>query len=257
MKIVLESVQSIQVSARHFEPFMYRNKYGEFDNGIEYQLIKTIADKEHLKLSFSTNFDDKLSDIVVGGLFPNVSSLNGFTFATSYFQEELIMCVQKAKNFPMAVNIFLATTPLLWFILVFCLGGAVSLISYMMIPFDLKNPRRNFIDFNYVVFLIMIPMVIGSNLRHYPKMILCRLFYGYTILTTFFLWQILFCYGGRFMVMPVQRHQISTVTEIAENDFRLMGSNEVLNMISFDERVCYIWNNENYVEFKFCISFPV
>lgn len=177
-------------------------------------------------------------DVYAGGIFPNVSFLDVFDFSKPYYQEELIWCIQTAKNYPMAINVFLATSPVMWFLMVVCMGGSMIFITYIMIQFDLKNPRRNFIDFNYVTFLIATPMVLGSNLRHFPIRIQCRMFYAYSLLTTFFLWQILFCYGGRFIIVPVQRHQFSTVAELIENDFRLAGSKEVFNLIKFDKRVC-------------------
>lgn len=237
---------SLRVSVHHFES-LYHNKYSDFHNGIEYKLIKAIAEKEHLKLivqmqRHSTDFDDQISkyDIFAGGLFPNVSSLAAFSFSKPYYQEELVWCIRKAKNYPMVVTVFLAATPLMWFILVICMGGTVAIITYIMIPFDLKNPRRNFIDFNYVCLLIVLPMVIGCNLRHFPKMLPCRMFYAYSLLTTFFLWQILFYFGARFIIVPVQRHQIATVRELNENNYRLFGSNEAFHLVQFDKRVCHL-----------------
>lgn len=235
---------SLRVSVHHFES-LYKNKYSEFYNGIEYKLIRTIAEKEHRKISVqiqrhSTDFADQIFkyDVFVGGLFPNVSSLGAFTFSKPYYQEELVWCIQRAKNYPMVITVFLAVTPLMWFILVICIGGAVALITYIMIPFDLKNPRRNFIDFNYVALLIVLPMVIGCNLRHFPQKLPCRMFYAYTLLTAFFLWQLLFYFGARFIVVPVQRHQISTVRELNENNYHLIGTKEAFHLIQFDKRVC-------------------
>lgn len=59
--IAQKSIKNIKVSATHYEPFMYRDDLikiqsnrggdGKFHNGIEYKLIKTIAEKEHLTLS--------------------------------------------------------------------------------------------------------------------------------------------------------------------------------------------------------------
>lgn len=44
------SLNSLRVLSLNYEPFMYQEN-GKY-NGIEYKLIKTIADKEHLDLSF-------------------------------------------------------------------------------------------------------------------------------------------------------------------------------------------------------------
>lgn len=39
------AAEVIKVSTRHYEPFMYGTSNGSFVNGIEFQLIKTIAGK--------------------------------------------------------------------------------------------------------------------------------------------------------------------------------------------------------------------
>lgn len=55
----------LRVSSTHYEPFMYLNEKGQFDNGIEYKLLKTIAEKLHLDLviqnQISLQNDDHLN----------------------------------------------------------------------------------------------------------------------------------------------------------------------------------------------------
>ena len=51
-----QTIRSLRVSSSNFEPFMYQDKDGQFYNGIEYKLSKTIAEKFHLNLSFKTHF---------------------------------------------------------------------------------------------------------------------------------------------------------------------------------------------------------
>lgn len=48
----------LRVTSRHYEPFIYEEG-GKF-KGIEYELIKIIAEKEHL--NFSIEFGDKFED---------------------------------------------------------------------------------------------------------------------------------------------------------------------------------------------------
>lgn len=42
--------RTLRVSALQNEPFINRNSYGDLNKGIEMELIKTIAEKENLKL---------------------------------------------------------------------------------------------------------------------------------------------------------------------------------------------------------------
>lgn len=48
-----ESLHSLRVSSRHYEPFVYQEN-GKF-KGIEYNIIKAIAEKEHLNLAIHLN----------------------------------------------------------------------------------------------------------------------------------------------------------------------------------------------------------
>lgn len=50
---VESTTEVIRVETKHYEPFMYQNAIGQFENGIEFQLLKTIANKLNMKLVFS------------------------------------------------------------------------------------------------------------------------------------------------------------------------------------------------------------
>lgn len=52
-----KSQMLLQVFGIHNEPFMYRNENGHFYNGIEYQLVKAIADKKHSTLAFHNQLE--------------------------------------------------------------------------------------------------------------------------------------------------------------------------------------------------------
>lgn len=45
----------LRILTNHFKPFMVQNEFGRFDAGIEYELIKTIAEKENLHLTFEAS----------------------------------------------------------------------------------------------------------------------------------------------------------------------------------------------------------
>lgn len=46
--------ETLRVSSSNYEPFMYQDRDGKFNNGIEYKLLKTISEKTNLNLSFKT-----------------------------------------------------------------------------------------------------------------------------------------------------------------------------------------------------------
>lgn len=47
----------IHILTKHYEPFMYQNSNGTFNDGIEFKLIQTIADKLDLKINYVTDID--------------------------------------------------------------------------------------------------------------------------------------------------------------------------------------------------------
>lgn len=300
----IKPVHSLEVSTENYAPFMYLDKSGHF-HGIEYSLIKTIAEKEQLNLSltFSNQFrpldlerfifrkkfwtrkrfrkfrfqrrrlnftrfascaifhfqfslvpatfshpHDSTSsrynhvlgssaDVLAAGIFPNVSFQRGWTISKPYYQDDLTWCLRRAKMFPLILNLAAAAPPEIWICTIFGIGHGTALVFYVMVQFDSKYKQRNNRDWSYMLFVVAFPAGIGINQRFQPKSILLRLFYGFVLIMSLFIWQILFLYGTRFLQVPVRRAQISTVAEIVSNDFHLMGSTEVLALISFDERV--------------------
>lgn len=137
----------------------------------------------------------------------------------------------------MLVNTFLAATPASWLTLIFGVGYGSGLLLYIMIQFDLEYEHRNHRDWHYTTWLIALPAVIGVNQRFHPKHSAIRLYYGLMLLVMMVVWQSLFWYGFPFFQDPTQFAQTATVDEIVEDEFRLVGSTEVLSLISHDSRV--------------------
>lgn len=56
-----DAVQMLRVSTTHFEPYMYQDNDGNFYDGIEYKLVKKIAEILNMELSFQST--SKRTDI--------------------------------------------------------------------------------------------------------------------------------------------------------------------------------------------------
>lgn len=130
---------------------------------------------------------------------------------------------------------------------IFAVGYTTGLLLYLLIQFDLDYKKRNKHDWHYTTWLIALPAVIGVSQQFHPKQFILRLFHGYMLFMLMLAWQRIFYHGVRFLKYPNQFHQKSTTTEIIEYEFRLAGSVEVFEMISFDERVIFFY-------FKFFIE---
>lgn len=174
---------------------------------------------------------------MVGGLFPNSTTLSVFAGSRPYLQDEFTWCVQKSKTYPMIINAFLAVSPTCWFILIFGIAYGLTLLIYIMVQFDLKDNHRNKRDWHYILIMITIPAIVGLNQRFKPKSTSLRFFYAFILIMMLFIWQIVYFKAIRFIKVPMQRPQISTIDGITSHSFNLCGSHEVKAFIQFDERV--------------------
>lgn len=111
------------------------------------------------------------------------------------------------------------------------------ILLYLFTQFDLEYKQRNQQDLHYMIMFIFLPASIGMNARFQPKLSSIRLIYALILLVMVSFWQIIFFLDVRFIKTPIQRHQISTVHEIVQEDFHLAGSLELRELISFDQRV--------------------
>lgn len=177
------------------------------------------------------------TDILVGGLFPNITPSSGITISPPYFQDDLTWCIQRSKEIPWLIGVFLAADPECWLLMIFGVGYVSAIIIYIMIQFDLEYEHRNKRDFHYITAFVALPALVGSNQRFEPKNIPLRLFYGYVLLVMSFAWQTFFFLGWHHFKYPGRFPQTSTVTKIAGSGYRLAGSMEALSLISFDTRV--------------------
>lgn len=171
--------------------------------------------------------------------------LKKFEFSTYYYQDDLTWCIQRAKFFSFLLNAFLMADPECWLLIIFAVGYGLGSLLYIGIQFDLKYEQRNQRDWHYTTLLIMLPTVIGINQRYNPGFFSLKIIYFVVVMACVVHFQIFFFQGNRFLKIPVRHSQKSTVTEIIAKDFRLSGSNEVLSMIKFDERVNIFVFNSN------------
>lgn len=167
------------------------------------------------------------------------SSLSHFAMSRAYYQDDLTWCIKRAPFYSHMVNAFFLADPECWILIIFGVGYVSGFLLYFGIPFDLEYDRRNQHDWHYTTLLIMLPLVIGVNQRYQPKFFALRLIYFVISLACIAHWQIFLFKLVRFVKIPIRHPQIATIDEIVERGFRLAGSEDVLSLISFDQRVCF------------------
>lgn len=227
----------LRLFATHSEPFFYHDKQKEIIKGFEFQLIKTIAEKLNFTLSHQSTFNQMETDISIGRLPLGHSSNDSASFSIPYFEDDWTWCVRNAGYYPLYLNLFLLAKPECWIGIVFGFGYVTGYILYIFIQFDEKFKYRNFRDWHYTTWLISLPAVIGVNQTFKPLYGPLRIFYGFMLLIGVILSLFLLTFGMARAKNLVPMYQVSTVAEILDNEYRLFGSRECLEMIKYDERV--------------------
>lgn len=172
-----------------------------------------------------------ISDICIGGIFPNVNLLQHMEISVTYASDDLTWCVQKAGIMPMFLAQMLSiATPESWFGIIFIYGYPCGLILYFMIQFDLKYEQRNNRDWHYTTLLVALPACIGVSPRFCPAGSFVRVFYAFMLISALFFFQILFTRTYEALHKQVPWNQVSSLGELMENDFRIIGSQEAFNL---------------------------
>lgn len=177
---------------------------------------------------------------MVGGRFPNIStsSQNNLIMSRAYYQDDLTWCIQRAPFYSYMVNFLFLADPECWILIIFGVGYVGGFLLYIGIQFDMEYKRRNQHDWHYTTILIMLPAVIGVNLRYQPGFFTLKIILFVISMACIVHWQIFLFKLVRFIKIPIRHAQIATIDEIVTMDFRLAGSEDVLSLISFDQRVC-------------------
>ncbi|XP_037033032.1 uncharacterized protein LOC119072018 [Bradysia coprophila] len=235
----------LRISTRHFAPYMYQNTDGNFYDGMEFQFLQRMAETLNVRLHFqaASNHSDicndvamNIADICIGGIFPTEDTLKYALMSVTYASDDLTWCVQKARTMPMFLAHMRYVQPAVWFMGIFGCGYPVGLLIYLLVQFDPKYKQRSSIDWHRSM-LITIPAFIGLSPNFTPLKGTLRIFYATVLISAFFAFQILLTRGYDVLHKQVPLHQVSSLNEIMEKDFHLVGSLESLNLLSRNKMI--------------------
>lgn len=170
-------------------------------------------------------------------MFPDLSDTKQLQLSVSYLQDQLTWCIQKSKNYPLIYQCMLILDKYVWCYLVFIYGYVCSIIVYILISLDEYYNLKNHCDFHYTVWQVTLTAFFGLGPKFRPVYGMLRIFYGMMLIIGFICSMMIGAYLHTFLTYPQQRHQIKTIDEMIENNFRLVGTQKVLEMIKFDSRV--------------------
>lgn len=134
-------------------------------------------------------------DILVGGIYPNVTTFGITSISRPYSQDDLTWCIQKAKYFPLLISFAFIAKPECWILYIFGVGYTVGFLLYLYVQLDFEYKHGNQRDWHYTTWLISLPIVIGINQRFQPKRQSLRFFYLWCLLCMMMAWQQIFFYG--------------------------------------------------------------
>lgn len=159
--------------------------------------------------------------MIVGNI--QVDRYNSTVFEPSipYLQDDLTWCVSRAKPIPSWQNAYhIADAQTI--ILGATMYTMVIFIGYLIYAFE-QHPR----DLIYCAILSVQTLTTFPTMFNAKKFTL-RFFYGLCLVIAFWLTQILNAYLIAFASDILYEHQIATVREIVDNQFRLAGDPIVL-----------------------------
>lgn len=179
-------------------------------------------------------------EIAVGEMFSHLPLVirKSVTMSTPYHQDELIWCVQRAKKISIFFNFFFIIPVDMWIFFGLISGLLCSILVYLLVQFDENyRGRKNRIDFFYTLLLIVIPAYSASSSHFHPTNIRLRVIYWMLLTCPMFFQSMIGAFLYQFMKFQFHYHQIDCTADILREDFRLMGSIEVLNSIKHNAMV--------------------
>lgn len=143
-----------------------------------------------------------------------------FTASSPYIQDDVTFCVSRSKPIPQWKNLFLITQDWQTYVIGFALYFATITCGYLLSTFDEKP-----MDLFHTV-MIAVQILVGFASNYESKSTIMRLFFALYLIIPLWLTQIFCAYWIIFVPHVLYEIQIDSLSEIAAQDFRLVGINQ-------------------------------
>lgn len=168
-------------------------------------------------------------NVLLGGLPQYSHDFKDFNSTVSYYSDDYTWCTQRANLIPLAFSFFRIATPAVW-VLVVGLGYVNGLIIYLLVQLD-PEPRNRNLDLHHTIYQISLSSWIGMSQRFHPKHWPLRLYYLITLLCGMVLFTIFFSNIITSAKNRIRAHQVHSIAEMIEQNFRLAGSSAIFDKI--------------------------
>lgn len=161
------------------------------------------------------------ADILIGGI--PVHSFPNYTASMPYVQSELTWCVSRAKPIPVWLNLWQIASRTIWCLAVVTVFLEGSVL-YLLMRFEHGHAELVKKDFHYCVLLMASVFTGMSHFTYRSKSKQLNSFICLMLMTGILISTAWNCFLIKVLTSPAYYKQISTVEELIENDFHLIGS---------------------------------
>lgn len=139
-------------------------------------------------------------------------------------QNERTWCVSRAKPIPVWLNMWRITTKPIW-----CMALVTiyleGLVLYLLMQYERGHTGYMKKDYHYCVLMMAMSAFAGMpHITYRPKSKRMSLFFGLMLITGILISTAWNCFLIKVLTSPIYNAQISTISELMEHDYRLVGS---------------------------------
>lgn len=138
-------------------------------------------------------------------------------------QNEQTWCVSRAKPIPVCLNMWQIASEPIW-CLAFVTVYSEGLVLYLLMRYERGHAGFMKKDFHYCVLMMATSAFTGMpHITYCPKSKRLSLLIGLTLTTGILISTAWKCFLVKVLTRPAYKTQVTTVKELIENDFRLVG----------------------------------
>lgn len=181
-----------------------------------------------------------------------------FAATTAYMHNDRTWCVSLAKPIPVWMNLWRIASEAIW-CLAFVTVYLEGVILYMLMRYERGHAGFMKKDFHYCVLMMAMSAFTGTpHMTYRPKSKRLSLFIGLILMTGILISIAWNCFLVKVLTQPKYNAQISTISEIMEKDFHLIGLHNGKDLMLMQPEKVFIIGNRYQIQFtlNILLDFP-
>lgn len=168
----------------------------------------------------------RFADMLIGGMESTTRGLTRprlFASSTVYMRNERTWCVSRAKPIPVWLNLWRIATNVVWWLAISTIY-LEGLVLYWFMRYERCHVGLAQKDFHYCVLTMAMPVFCGMSMTYRPRSKRMKAFIVLMLITGILISTAWNAFLIKVLTSPSYYTQISTVLELIENDFNLIGT---------------------------------